>query len=246
MKLQHKTALVTGGAVRIGAAIGEALAKAGCNVVIHCHHSLPAAERLCRKLKAQGVKAWVLCTELEGEADCRALIDQAWKQAGRLDILVNNAAVFHKDTVVSVTEPKLRAEFGLNLFVPVLLTRYFAERARKGSVINLLDRRIEANDTDCLPYSLSKKALAAFTLEAALALAPRIVVNGIAPGAVLPPPGKGLQYLHDRAGRIPLGARTTPSQVARAVVALLEMESVTGQIVFVDGGQHLLGNGVAL
>lgn len=245
MQLRHKTALVTGGAVRIGATICEALAEAGCNIVIHCHASLPAAARLARKLRTRGVKVWVCPTALSNEADCQTLIDDAWQQAGRLDILVNNAAGFHKDALASVTEPKLCAEFGLNLFMPILLTRYFSERVQRGSVITLLDRRIEANDTTCLPYSLSKKALAAFTREAALALAPRITVNGVAPGAVLAPPGKGAAYLHDRAGRVPLTQRTTPRHVAQAVTALLQMESVTGQIVYVDGGQHLLGNGVA-
>jgi len=244
MNLHDKVVLVTGGAVRIGAAICEALADKGCHVVIHCGRSSAEAAQLGRRLKARGVNAWVVRKVLRTEADCRAVVDEARRKAGRLDILVNNAAVFHKDSLKTATEAKLKAEFGLNLFVPIWLTRRFAEGTETGSVINLLDRRVVANDTECLPYSLSKKALAAFTAEAALALAPGIVVNGVAPGAVLPPPGKGLSYLKDRAGRIPLVARTTPQQVARAVVGLLELDGVTGQVLFVDGGQHLLGNGV--
>jgi NAD(P)-dependent dehydrogenase (short-subunit alcohol dehydrogenase family) len=172
------------------------------------------------------------------------LLDNALARAGRLDILVNNAAVFHKHALTDANEARLRAEFGINLFVPVLLTRLFAQRVRAGGVINLLDRRIAANDPACLPYSLSKKALAAFTGEAALALAPGIVVNAVAPGAVLPPPRKGVEYLHDRAGRAPLGRRVRPRDVAAATVALLKLDGVTGQTIFVDGGQHLLGNGV--
>ena len=244
MRLENKTALVTGGAVRIGAAICEALADKGCHVVIHCGRSAAEAEQLVRRLKARGVNAWVVRKVLRTEADCRSVVDEARRKAGHLDILVNNAAVFHKDSLKTATEAKLKAEFGLNLFVPIWLTRRFAEVTETGSVINLLDRRIAASDPECLPYSLSKKALAAFTAEAAFALAPRIVVNGVAPGAVLPPPGKGLSYLKDRAGRIPLAARTTPQQVARAVAGLLELDGVTGQVLFVDGGQHLLGNGV--
>jgi NAD(P)-dependent dehydrogenase (short-subunit alcohol dehydrogenase family) len=244
MKLSNKTALITGGAVRIGAAIGEALAKEGCRIIVHCRDSQREAERLSRKLEGWGGKSWVCRGALETAADCRALIDQAWEQAGRLDILINNAAVFHKDSLKAVTESALQREFGVNLFVPILLTQRFAERSRVGSVLNLLDRRIEANDPECLPYSLSKKALAAFTREAALALAPGIVVNAVAPGAVLPPPGMGMKALHDRAGRIPLVRRTTPREVAAAVVSLLKLEGVTGQTLFVDGGQHLLGNGV--
>jgi NAD(P)-dependent dehydrogenase (short-subunit alcohol dehydrogenase family) len=186
----------------------------------------------------------VVCKALATEADCRSVISAARKQAGSLDILVNNAAVFHKDPLAAVTEGKLTAEFGLNLFMPICLTRLFSEQVKGGAVINLLDRRIRAHDSACIPYSLSKKALAAFTREAALALAPAFTVNAVAPGAVLPPPGKGRQYLHDHAGRIPLNHRVSPQDVAAGVVALLRLDGITGQTLFVDGGQHLLGNGV--
>lgn len=244
MNPRKKVALVTGGAVRIGRAICEELGAAGCHVVVHCNRSLKAAEQLRQRLIRLGVKAWVVRQPLEDEAGCRKLIELAWARAGRVDILINNAAVFHKNALQSVGETELQTEFGINLFWPVLLTRFFAEHAKEGSVVNLLDRRIMANDPECLAYSLSKKALAAFTAEAALALAPRITVNGVAPGAVLPPPGKGTSYLHDRAGRVPLGMRLAPCDIASAVLALVSLRGVTGQTVFVDGGQHLLGNGV--
>lgn len=244
MKIRGKTALVTGGAVRIGKAICEALADDGCNVVIHCSRSEPAAQQLAEQIQARGVKAWVVREAIDSEADCRSLISAALKQAKHLDILVNNAAVFHKHRLTTVTERKLTLEFGINLFAPICLTRFFAEQASEGAVINLLDRRIMANDPECIPYSLSKKALAAFTREAALALAPAFTVNAVAPGAVLPPPGKGAQYLHDHAGRIPMKNRVTPQDVAAGVVALLKLAGITGQTLFVDGGQHLLGNGV--
>jgi NAD(P)-dependent dehydrogenase (short-subunit alcohol dehydrogenase family) len=244
MKLRGKTALVTGGAVRIGKAICEALADEGCNVVIHCSRSMLAAQQLAVMIRERGVKAWVVREAIDSETDCRSLIAASLKQAKHLDILINNAAVFHKNGLMTLTERKLNAELGINFFAPIFLTRFFAEQAEQGSVINLLDRRIMANDTACMPYSLSKKGLAAFTQEAALALAPAITVNAVAPGAVLPPPGKGSQYLHDHAGRIPLNQRISPQDVAAGVVALLRLEGVTGQTLFVDGGQHLLGNGV--
>jgi len=244
MKLRGATALVTGGAVRIGRAIVEELADEGCNVVIHCNRSLTAAETLARKLKKRGRGVWVVQCELACEQDCASLMASAWRLAGRVDILVNNASVFHKDRLSAASEAKLMAELRVNLLVPILLTRAFARRARTGSVINLLDRRIAAIDAECLPYWLSKKALAAFTEAAALELAPRITVNGVAPGPVLPPPGKGADYLHDKMGRVPMGRRVTPKEVAAAVTALLRLDGVTGQIVFVDGGQHLLGQDV--
>ncbi len=244
MNLRNKTVLVTGGAVRIGKAICGALADEGCHVVIHCHRSIKAAERLAVQLKRRGVQAWVVGQELLNESSCESLVQTAFRVAGRVDVLVNNASIFHKVRLEKTTEMELNQEFTVNCFVPVMLTRIFARRARRGCVVNLLDRRIKAHDQACLAYSLSKKALAAFTEEAALALAPKIRVNAVAPGPVLPPPGAGMSALHDRAGRIPLGRRVTPREVAAGVVALIGMESVTGQILFVDGGQHLLGNGV--
>jgi pteridine reductase len=244
MNLQGKTAMVTGGAVRIGRAICEALADAGCNVIVHHRNSVAHARQLAGDLRRRGVKAWVVCGSLETEYGCVRLMARAWAVAGKLDILVNNAAVFHRDALRACTARKLRDELSVNLFAPILLTRNFVAKAKAGRIVNLLDRRIAAHEPGCLPYLLSKKALAAFTANAALELAPAFTVNGVAPGAVLPPPGRGGKYLRDRAGRIPLARKTEPSDVAAAVVALLTLDGVTGQIVFADGGQHLLGNGV--
>ena len=243
MNLQGKTAMVTGGAVRIGRAICEALADAGCNVVVHHWNSAAPARLLAGDLRRRGIKAWVVRGNLASERGCERLIARAWAAAGKLDFLVNNAAVFHRDALRACTAKKLRDELSINLFAPILLTRSFVAQAKAGKIVNLLDRRIATNEPGCLPYLLSKKALAAFTANAALELAPAFTVNGVAPGAVLPPPGRGAKYFYDRAGRIPLECKIAPSDVAAAVVALLTLDGVTGQIVFADGGQHLLGNG---
>ena len=240
MNLKGQTALVTGGAVRIGRAICEALAEAGANVVIHHRRSIAEAGALRAELEHHGVRAWTLAADLTSEMACADLIQRAVVAAGRLDILINNAAVFHKDDLRATTEAKLLAEFWPNLFAPMLLTRAFARQSKRGKIINLLDRRIAGHETDCVPYLLTKKALAELTQLAARELAPRFTVNGVAPGAVLPPPGKGTEYLRDLAGPVPLQKQITPAAVAAAVLALLQNDAVTGQIYFVDGGQHLL------
>jgi pteridine reductase len=244
MQLNGRTALVTGGAVRIGRAIVEALAARGCRVVVHYHRSGAEARRLVAALRRRGGAAWAVPAALGTERAAEALMARAWRAAGQVDILVNSAAVFAKEPLRDCSEKALLAMLRPNLLAPVLLTRAFAARTRKGQVVNLLDRRIAGFETGCVPYLLSKKALAAFTGIAALELAPGIRVNGVAPGPVLPPPGKGARYLKDRAGRVPLGGRVRPEHVAQAVVALLELENVTGQILYVDGGQGLLGAGV--
>lgn len=242
--LNNKVALVTGGAVRIGRAIVECLAAEGCRVVIHCHQSTAEARRLRNELSARGVGVSVVEGRLDREASCAAVMRKAQQAFGRLDVLVNSAATFSKEPLGVITGTSLLSEFWPNLFAPVLLTQAFAAANRRGHVINLLDRRVAGNDTACVPYLLTKKALAAFTEVAALSLAPHIQVNAVAPGPVLPPPGKGVRYLRDHAGRLPLGRSPTPEDIADAVVALLRSRSTTGQILYVDGGQHLLGNGV--
>jgi len=254
MKLDGKTALVTGGAVRIGRAICEALADRGCNLVIHYHHSGNEAKKFAAQLKAKGLKTFLVSGNLSSDSGCRAVISAAVKKAGRLDVLINNAAVFHKDGLMSVTSGKFMREMEINFLAPMLLTREFSQRIMKetkrekkdvsGKVVNLLDRRITGSESDCLPYLLSKKMLAEFTKSSALQLAPYITVNGVAPGAILAPPrhaGTGSRT-RDFAGNIPLGRKCTPGDVADAVVFLLESDGITGQVVFVDGGQHLLGN----
>jgi len=204
-----------------------------------------------------GVRAFPVAGCLSSYEDCAALVSESKALMGRVNILVNNAAVFHKDSLLTATEEKILTEWRSNCLVPVMLTRAFAlsllgtaipqrsspgrGRARvRGKIVNLLDRRIAGNETGCMPYLLSKKALAEFTRDAALELAPRFTVNGVAPGAVLPP--RRTERVMDLAGDAPLDRRCTPHDVTSAVVYLLENDAVTGQTVFVDGGQHLLSS----
>lgn len=259
MELKGRTALVTGGALRIGRSLCEALAARGCDVVIHCNHSEAEAKDLAAELRRK-VHAHVVRGHLGSQEECEAVFQKACKCAGEIEILVNNAAVFHKDSLMDLTEEKLRAEWDSNVAAPILLTQAFARRVLLtremaaedeaedgqegmpiGKVVNLLDRRLTSNEAGCLPYLLSKKMLAEFTRNAALELAPHITVNGVAPGAVLAPPGEGTEYLRDWAGTIPLKRRCTAEDVAAAMIYLLESDGITGQVVFVDGGQHLLG-----
>jgi hypothetical protein len=239
--LRGKVALVTGGAVRIGRAICEALAGEGCDVVVHYRESKREAEEVCGACERRSVRAWSVKADLSDESDCLRLIPAAIKRAGRLDILVNSAAVFHKDKLGDVTADKLLEEFWPDLFAPMLLTKAFAAASKKGRIVNILDRRITGHDTSCVPYLLSKKALAEFMKLAALELAPGFTVNGVAPGPILPPPGKGGSYLRKHAGDVPLDKLFKPEDIAAAVLYLVKNDNLTGQIIYVDGGQHLNG-----
>ena len=231
MILEGKRALVTGGAVRIGKAITEALQRAGVEVVVHYRNSAAEAKALSPFTVQADLQSLVACSQLIG-------------QVGPLDILVNNAALFTKDTLADATPERIQREFQINLFAPMELTRLFAAQAERGAVVNLLDRRIRCNDTTCAPYSISKKGLEEFTRLAALEYAPEVTVNAVAPGPVLPPLGSNAESARELAGNIPLEQLPTLGNIAEAVLFLLQAESITGQTLFVDGGQHLLGNGV--
>ncbi|MCE9614088.1 MAG: SDR family oxidoreductase [Lentisphaerae bacterium] len=246
MQLASSMALVTGGAVRIGRAICTALASRGCGVLIHCSRSLREARLLARDLAAKGARVGIVQSKLDEPDDIERLAQAAFETAPGLNILVNNASIFNKESILQMTPRSLQREFQVNLFAPMLLTQAFARGLRQGNapragkVINLVDRRIAGQEAGCTPYLLSKKALADFTTNAALELAPHITVNAVAPGAILPPPGKGAAAIRDLAGKAPLQHRCRPEDVAQAVVFLLEADGITGQTVFVDSGQHLL------
>ncbi|MBN2301971.1 MAG: SDR family oxidoreductase [Lentisphaerae bacterium] len=249
MDLKGRTVLVTGGAIRIGRAICIALMKAGSNVVVHFNSSEKAALELVEIASAHGVKCTLVRGDLSLDGGPEKIVKEAWDKTGGLHALVNNAAVFHKDTLTTATEKKLEAELKVNFTAPVVLTREIAALWRglqlnegsqriRGKIVNLLDRRILGHDPECLLYALSKKMLAEFTESAALELAPIATVNGVAPGAILPPPKTGTS-VRDMAGSIPMGRKCTPEEVADAVIFLLRTDAITGQILFVDGGQHL-------
>lgn len=241
--------LVTGGAIRIGRAICHTLAHQGHEVVIHCHRSASEAQELAVELEAAGGRAHVVQRALVGYDACDSVVREAWEKAGGLDALINNASIFTKDTLTESTETKLHEMFEINTLAPIHLTRVFARLAHDtkekgypgamGHVVNILDQRITTAQKGCLPYALSKRSLADFTELGALELAPDIRVNAVAPGAVIPPDWEDEKTAREATGAIPLGIRSSPAEVADAVAYLLGTTTVTGQILFVDGGQHV-------
>lgn len=243
MDLRGRAALVTGGAVRLGSAVCRALAARRCNVVIHCRRSLAEARDLAAGLEESGVRAFVVSGDLSTEAGCRAVTRRAVTLAGKLDILVNNASVFGCCRIPSLTEKNMLDQLRVNFVAPAMLMREFVKQTGRGKIVNMLDRRVAGNEAGCLSYLLSKKMLAELTANSALELAPGITVNGVAPGPVLPAVGRHLPRDKRKAGDVPLARRPTPADIAAAVMFLLEADAVTGQVLFVDGGQHLLGAG---
>ena len=237
MRSRQPVALVTGGAVRLGRTLCAALVAGGYRVVIHCHRSQGAAARLARRLNGGMDQARVCCVDLSLAGAPARLVTEAQSCYGQLDVLINNAAVFDGLPLTGTPEAALRRELEINFMAPLLLVKAFAEQLKRGRIINILDTRIARPAAEPFVYALAKKALAAATRMAALELAPNIFVNAVAPGPVLPP----VRGAHrEPAGRLPLGRRPKPVDVAQAVMALLAMNSTTGQIVYVDAGRHLV------
>lgn len=231
MNVQGKRVLVTGGAVRIGRAITEALLAKGADVVVHFR----ASETDARALSPSVIQA-----DLSDPLQYEQLIESTVEQFGPLDILVNNAAVFHKTPLAESDTETVLNELHPNLLAPLALTRGFAKQTATGCVINLLDRRITSHDISCIPYMLSKKGLEELTKLAALELAPGIRVNAIAPGAILPPPQETDNPAWEPAGTIPLKNSPSPADIAAGVLYMLENDCLTGQTLFIDGGQNLI------
>jgi NAD(P)-dependent dehydrogenase (short-subunit alcohol dehydrogenase family) len=237
-----RTALVTGGARRIGEAIVKRLASDGWAVAIHCHRSGHEAKALGRAIQAAGARAAILEADLADAAAVSSIIAQAGAALGPLTLLVNNASVFEPDDIGSLDEVGWERHFGVNLRAPVFLARDFAAQLPHGvdgAIINVIDQRVWKPTPHFLSYTLSKSALLTATQTMAQALAPRIRVNAVGPGPTLASSRQRRDDFARQGASVPLGHGPNPEEIAEAVLFLATARSVTGQMIAVDGGQHL-------
>jgi NAD(P)-dependent dehydrogenase (short-subunit alcohol dehydrogenase family) len=242
MSLQGQTALVTGAARRIGKAIALALAEQQVNVVIHYRQSASPAESLRQELVARGVQAFCVKAAFDNSEDADSLLDRARAEAGPIQILINSASEFHPETLDAMTHESLTHNITVNAWAPFALTRAFARQVTRGKVINFIDAEIAGFNLTRASYILSKHLLATLTSMTALQYAPGITVNAVAPGLILPPEGKDDSYLDRLAQSVPLRRHGGLADITRAVLFLLESDFVTGHLIYVDGGRHLLGS----
>ena len=234
------TALVTGGSRRIGRAIVLALAQRGHDIAIHHRASREDAEALASEVRALGRRAAVLCADLAAEADVRTVVPAAAAELGPLAVLVNNASVFEDDRVGDLSRESWDKHMETNLRAPLVLMEAFAAQAPNGSaVVNLLDQRVLKPDPRFVSYALSRNGLWWATRTMAQALAPRIRVNGVGPGPTLKSIHQSDEDFAAEAASVPLGHGAAPEDIAAAVLYLVDARSVTGQMIAVDGGQHL-------
>ncbi len=254
--LAGRTALVTGAARRIGAAIVRTLSAEGAAVVIHYRDSENEALALAAELHARGAEAFLVRGDLADSIEAAGLVTEAARAAGRpVDILVNNASIFEPgglDDSGGLVDPvgkQWDRHHAVNLRAPYLLAETFVAQLPVGDpadIINLNDIRSLRPGADFLAYTASKVGLHGLTQSLALALAPRVRVNELALGAVLPPdpspdePHRTVEYEHTLRQNIPMGEFPSVSQVTDSLLFLLKNGAVTGQTIQVDGGEHLV------
>jgi NAD(P)-dependent dehydrogenase (short-subunit alcohol dehydrogenase family) len=237
-----RTALVTGAAVRIGRAIAEDLAAHGWAVAIHCNRSRTEADALAAGINARGGRAAVVQADLANLDLLSTLVERVGAVLEPPELLVNNAAIFEKDEVGSLEPEAWRRQMDINLAAPIFLAQAFAAAlpdGKSGNIVNIIDQRVWKPVPEFLSYQTSKSALWAATVALAQALAPRIRVNAIAPGPTLPSPRQSRDDFERQAAALPLGRGPALEEFGRAVRFLAETPSITGQMIALDGGQHL-------
>jgi pteridine reductase len=238
--LHGHTALITGAGRRLGAAFAHAVAEAGGGVCLH--YGTTPAEALAKELaEAHGVPAVALQADLADAQAAAQLVERAAQQLGEIDLLVNSASIFGASTFADTDVPAWQQHIAVNLTAPFLLSQAFARHraGRPGAIVNLLDWRALRPGADHFAYTISKAALAALTQSIAQALAPPIRVNGLALGAILPPPDAANDDIPPSA-RSPLGRWGTLQEACDALLFLLAgPDFITGEILHLDGGRHL-------
>ncbi len=235
-------ALVTGGARRIGQAIVEDLAAHGFGVAIHCHRSRAEADALCGAIRAKGGRAVVVQADLTNMAAASDLVAQAGGELGPLSLLVNNASVFEDDSAADFEWDVWDRHFAMHLKAPSLLARQFAAALPEGTgglVVNIIDQRVWRPTPRYFSYALSKSALWSATQIMAQSFAPRVRVNAIGPGPTLANARQAPSAFAAQSRNVLLGHGPALAEFGATVRYLWDAPSITGQMIALDGGQHL-------
>ena len=238
-----KNALVTGAAKRLGRAIALDLAAHGWNVAIHYNSSQEDADSAAQAVRALGVDAATLKCDLSNESETTTLVARAAKEIGPLTALINSASLFENDDWQSATRASWDDHMETNLRAPLLLSQMFARQlpdTARGSIVNIIDQRVLKPTPQFLSYSVSKAGLHWLTTTLAQGMGPRIRVNAVGPGPTLKNPRQSDADFDRQRDATILGRGANPADICAAVRYLLDAEAVTGQMIAVDGGQHLI------
>jgi NAD(P)-dependent dehydrogenase (short-subunit alcohol dehydrogenase family) len=236
--------LITGAGARIGRAIALRLARDGWIAAVHYNRSKSAADETVRLVAAEGGRAAAVRGDLTAPDELDRLVSSAADALGRpLTALVNNASVFEDDRLMSMTRERWDRHMEVNLRAPCMLAKCLADQLpdeAEGAIVNIVDQRVRKPTPQFFTYALSKAGLAWATLTMAQELAPRLRVNAVLPGPTIKNPRQSDRQWAREVGATPLGRGSQPEDVAEAVAYLLSASSVTGELLAVDGGQHLI------
>jgi NAD(P)-dependent dehydrogenase (short-subunit alcohol dehydrogenase family) len=238
--MANKAVIITGGARRIGAALALHFAEHGYDIALHYNHSKKDAGKLQAQIKKRGVKCELFSHDLKNIKGIPALMKKIRAAMPHCVALINNASIFERAEFMKTDEALFDRQFAVNFKAPFFLTQAFAKTFGKGCVINMIDTDIAKVRVSHFAYLLSKKALADFTPMAARALGPKIRVNGVCPGCILPSSHNDKVYEKKMAAQIPLKGHPSLNELAEAVRWLTEQQHITAQVIYVDGGQHVL------
>ena len=242
MDISGKIALVTGGAKRVGKAIVQALAARGCHLVVHYHRSQAQAQETVRDLRAAGHQALAVQADITKEDQVEAMIEAATAHFGRIDILVNNAALFYRTPVETLTIEDWERVMDVNLTGTFLCAHKIGLRMREwgwGHIINIADVAGERPWADYIPYSVSKACVLTFTQGLAMELAPQVMVNAVIPGPVLFQEDTPDNVRQREIDKTLVKRAGSPRDVAQVVVFVAESDYSTGASFHVDGGRSL-------
>lgn len=235
-------ALITGAARRIGRAIALSLADGGYDIAVHYHRSEAEAAALVREIEAKGRRSIALAADLADASQVAHLVPRMMEQLGPPTCLINNASQFEHDTVASLTPQTWGRHQDINLRAPVMLAQALflhLPQSVTGNVINIIDQRVLKLTPDFFSYTLSKAGLWTATKTLAQALSPRVRVNAIGPGPVLRSVHQSAKHFEAEQAATLLKRGSTPDEIAAAVRFILDAPAITGQMIVLDGGQHL-------
>lgn len=241
-----KTALVTGAAKRLGRAIAEDLARAGFSVALHANGSLDQAEAVAAELRAAGHTAIALHADLAHISAIDRLIESATAQLGPLGLLVNNASIFEEDDAFTFDAERFDQHFALHVRAPAALAAGFMRQTGQdgsGLIVNVIDQRVLALKPTFFSYTLSKATLWTATQTLAQAYAPRVRVNAIAPGPTLISERQRPEDFQAQVDSLPLKRGPSLGEFGQTIRFLFDTPSITGQMIALDGGQHLIWHG---
>ena len=233
--------IITGGATRIGASIAKSLAGYDVQITLHYNKSVKEVVKLKRELESYGSRVFIIKADLSIMSQTKRIIPFAYKMMKGLDCLINNASIFEKDDLINFNEKSFNKHMNINLQAPAILTQNFKKflKSKKGNIVNIIDQRIFKLTPFFFSYTLSKTGLQTLTKISAMKLAPNIRVNGVAPGPTIKNKRQSDKHFKKQWKSLILKEKVDPKNICETVKYFINNNSITGQIMSVDGGQSL-------